>query len=225
MNSYILLWLEGPLQSWGDSSKYGPRRTLPFPTKSAIHGILLAAMGAKGPQEELLATLSRCAQTVISFSQSSLLIDYHMVGSGYDEKDPWQRLCIPKKQDGKPAVGGGSKITYRYYLEDAKFAIIQELQEELLAPVIKGLKCPVYGPSLGRKSSVPTEFIYQGTYDTEENAIRGAEQLAETKNLTSVFRVREGVFEEGENRVLSDVPLRFGPHKRYGERRINIVYE
>lgn len=225
MNSYVLLWLEGPLQSWGDSSKYAPRRTLPFPTKSAIYGILLAAMGAKGAQEELLFTLSTYAQYTISFTNPSILVDYHMVGSGYDEKDPWQRLCIPKTQDGKQAVGGGSKITYRYYLEDARFAVIQELESTLLNPVTEALKQPTYGPSLGRKSSVPSEFIFQGVYDTFEEATTGALHLAEAKNLKPIFHVREGVFEEGENRVIADVPLRFGQHKRYAERRINILYE
>jgi CRISPR-associated Cas5-like protein len=38
------MWLEGPLQSWGDHSKYGRRDTLTFPTKSAIYGMILAAM-------------------------------------------------------------------------------------------------------------------------------------------------------------------------------------
>jgi CRISPR system Cascade subunit CasD len=71
-------------------------------------------------------------QTVLSFRKSkervTLLRDFHMVGSGYNDQDPWETLLIPKKTDGKPAVGGGSKITYRYFLQDAAFAIVLEVQ-------------------------------------------------------------------------------------------------
>ena len=43
--SYLLLWLEGPLQSWGADSKYYNRTTLPFPTKSGILGLLCFGEG------------------------------------------------------------------------------------------------------------------------------------------------------------------------------------
>ena len=55
---YILLWIEAPLQAWGADSKFGRRDTLPFPTKSGVLGLVLCAMGASGPQNELLAKLS-----------------------------------------------------------------------------------------------------------------------------------------------------------------------
>lgn len=45
----LLLWLEGPLQSWGHDSQFDRRDTLPFPTFSGICGMLCAALGAGGP--------------------------------------------------------------------------------------------------------------------------------------------------------------------------------
>ena len=133
-STYLLLWIEAPLQSWGADSKFGRRDTLPFPTKSGILGMVLCAMGASGPQHDLLARLSEGALQVASYVRTTqgkdgqtrervakepLLRDFHMVGSGYDEKDAWQKLLIPKTSEGKPAVGGGSMMTYRYYLQDA----------------------------------------------------------------------------------------------------------
>ena len=55
---YLFLWLEGALQSWGADSRFDFRRTLWFPTKSGIYGLLLAASGDSGPQEELLARMA-----------------------------------------------------------------------------------------------------------------------------------------------------------------------
>ena len=49
-NSYILLWLEAPLQSWGFDSKFGRRDTLTFPTKSGVLGLVCSALGAGGEQ-------------------------------------------------------------------------------------------------------------------------------------------------------------------------------
>ena len=155
-NQFLLLWLEAPLQSWGADSKFGRRDTLPFPTKSGVTGILLCAMGASGAQNELLERLRPLRQTVVSFvrgkkeisfepkkvDREPLLRDFHMVGSGYDEKDLWQSLLIPKKIDGGAAVGGGTKMTYRYYLQDAKFAVIVEVPESDAETIAEKLKNP-----------------------------------------------------------------------------------
>ncbi|HHQ4630405.1 CRISPR-associated protein Cas5 [Aeromonas hydrophila] len=37
---YLLLWLEGPLQSWGHDSRFGRRETLNFSTKSWVLGMV-----------------------------------------------------------------------------------------------------------------------------------------------------------------------------------------
>ena len=66
-NSYLLMWLESPLQSWGFDSKFGRRDTLNFPTKSGILGLVCCALGASGEQQELLAKFARLSQSSISF--------------------------------------------------------------------------------------------------------------------------------------------------------------
>ena len=163
---FILLWLEGPLQSWGADSKFGRRDTLNFPTKSGVLGLLLCALGKSGAQAELLSKLARLKQTVVSYSRvlklkenemkkadrEPLLRDFHMVGSGYNDDNPWESLLIPKTREGKKAVGGGSKMTYRYYLQDAKFAVALEVPKELTKPFAEALQSPVYDIYLGRKN-------------------------------------------------------------------------
>ena len=41
----LFLRLEGPLQAWGDTSKFVIRRTMDAPTKSGVLGLLCCAMG------------------------------------------------------------------------------------------------------------------------------------------------------------------------------------
>lgn len=226
---FILLWLEAPLQSWGCDSKFGRRDTLPFPTKSGVYGLLLAALGAKGHQQELLGQLAKYQQSILAYkrvalqnNRTTLLMDFHMVGSGYDSKDPWEKLLIPKKSDGSAAVGGGSKMTYRYYLQDSSFAVIQELDEHLADSVSHALQRPVYDLYLGRKNCVPTDFIYRGTFLSENEARDSAKDIASQKELYLDFQVVEGKT-QGEILTINDVPTQFGDWKKYTDRVVTIV--
>ncbi|MBC8524895.1 MAG: type I-E CRISPR-associated protein Cas5/CasD [Chlorobium phaeobacteroides] len=224
--SFLLLWLEAPLQSWGADSRFGRRGTIDFPTKSGILGMLCCALGAGGEQKELLAEMGKLRQTVLSFRRSkereALLRDFHMVGSGYDDKNPWETLLIPKKSDGTPAVNGGSKITYRYYLQDAAFAVITEVPSGKSTLFADSLENPCWDIYFGRKCCAPTDFIYRGCFNTESIAIGKALEIAQEKKLMEDFRVVDGEH-EGETIILNDVPIQFGEQKLYRERRVTVI--
>lgn len=234
---YILLWIEASLQAWGADSKFGRRDTLPFPTKSGVLGLALCAMGASGPQQELLAKLSSGSLQIVSYVRSKpgkdgqtrikggkepLLRDFHMVGSGYDDKDIWQKLLIPKTSEGKPAVGGGTKMTYRYYLQDCRFAAVLEVTEDMAVTISDALENPVYDLYFGRKNCVPTERIFQGSFDSITEAWQKAAALAQDKQLLEDFRVLDGEY-EGDLMTLNDVPVQFGEIKKYRDRRVTVV--
>lgn len=229
-NKYLVLWLEAPLQSWGADSKFGRRDSLPFPTKSGIAGLLLCALGAKGEQIELLARFAQAKQTVISYVESgenapeqrTMLRDFHMVGSGYDETDMWESMLIPRKSDGGKAVGGGTKLTYRYYLQDAKFAVLLELEPSLAKLFTDALISPVYDLYFGRKNCVPSDFIFRGVFDNETEALAALELIKKEKELSEKFRVIDGEV-DGDVMVLNDVPLQFGEIKRYRDRVVTVV--
>ena len=229
---YLLLWLEAPLQSWGHDSKFGRRDTLNFPTKSGVMGLVCCALGQGGQQREFLAQFAPLKQTVFSFVRKNhkaekrdrepLLRDFHMVGSGYDDKDPWATLLIPKTAEGKKAVGGGAKMTYRYYLQDAFFAVVLETPSHLVDSIAQALQAPVWDLCLGRKFCVPTDLVYRGVFDSEEDAIACAKRIADDKNLLEDFHVFDGQH-DGEALTLNDVPLQFGERKLYRDRRVTVI--
>ena len=164
---YLLLWLEAPLQAWGHDSKFGRRDSLDFPTKSGVLGLLCCALGAGGKQTEWLALWAdndlvveayvRQGKESLPVMREPLLRDFHMVGSGYDDQDPWQSLLIPKTSDGKKSVGGGAKMTYRYYLQDMAYAVALQGPQAELETLAEALKNPVWNLYLGRKNCVPTD--------------------------------------------------------------------
>ncbi|MFH1562008.1 MAG: type I-E CRISPR-associated protein Cas5/CasD [Nitrospirota bacterium] len=237
--SFLLLWLESPLQSWGADSKFGRRDSLNFPTKSGVIGLLLCALGASGEQKELLEKLALLRQTVVSYARTQkagedepqkvdrepLLRDFHMVGSGYDDTNPWETLLIPKTSEGKKAVGGGTKMTYRYYLQDAKFAVVLEVPEELADLFTEALQNPTYDIYLGRKNCVPTDFIYRGSFELEEAALQKADEIAQEKgSLIEDFRVVDGEQnDDGDVMTLNDIPIQFGEIKHYRDRRVTVI--
>lgn len=239
-NPYILLWFEAPLQSWGSDSKFGRRDTLAFPTKSGVLGLVCSALGAGGAQRELLAEFASLRQAVISFARSKqkgdetikqdrepLLRDFHMVGAGYDDQDPWASLLIPKTSEGKKAVGGGTKMTYRYYLQDAAFAVVLEVPGDKAESIAQALQNPSWDIYLGRKNCVPTDFVYRGTFDQETDALEQAETIAREKQRIEDFRVVQGALGEGEADevfTINDVPVQFGEDKRYRDRRVSLIH-
>lgn len=229
------MWLEGPLQSWGFDSRYNRRNTLNFPTKSGVIGIICAALGEGGKQGYLLAEFASGDMRVFAFPRKEgrkpahlpvPLQDFQMVGSGY-EKDPWQSLLIPKTSEGKKPTGNnGSKMTYRHYLQDMAFAVLLEVPAEKASTISDALISPVWDLSLGRKCCVPTEFIYQDTFSTWEEAATRAKELAAGKSRVLSFRVEQGEQEGGDEVLtLNDVPLQFGDDKRYRDRQVTVFYE
>lgn len=229
---YLLLWLEAPLQSWGHDSKFGRRDSLNFPTKSGVLGLLCCALGAGGKQTEWLEKWADRDMQVQAFvladhhgkplPRQPLMRDFHMVGSGYDDKDLWQNLLIPKTSEGKKPNGAGTKMTYRYYLQDMAFAVALQGPQAELTALEAALQNPVWDLYLGRKNCVPTEFIAQGIYANAEQAMGTAGQLAESKRRLPVFTVLQGEH-DGEVLTLNDVPLQFGEHKLYRDRRVTVL--
>jgi CRISPR system Cascade subunit CasD len=231
MNKFLLLWVEAPLQSWGYDSKFGRRNTAPFPTKSGILGLLCSASGLMGEQRELLFKMSGMKQKVISFikenEENFNLTDFHMVGSGYG-KTEWEKLMSPKKLNGEKVSNStgeeGSKRTYRDYLQNAKFSVILEVPENLVSIFSDGLNNPVFPIFFGRKSCIPSEFIFKGIFETEHDSENRALSIASEKNLHKKFEVIDGEFENlGRTMLLNDIPISFGDEKKYKERGVTII--
>lgn len=234
-NHHLLLWLEAPLQAWGHDSRFGRRDSLDFPTKSGVLGIIACARGVGGAERDWLAVMADQSMEVHAYVRKDqkgkgvprlpLLRDFHMVGAGYDDQSPWQTLLTPKKSDGSKAVGGGVKMTYRYYVQDMAYAVLLTLPADQAEQIVSALQAPVWDLYLGRKNCVPTEFIYQGCFESIEVARETAADLANAKGRVSSFVVYDGDGDEfaGEVVSINDVPIQFGERKLYRDRRVTVA--
>lgn len=211
---YLVLSLRGALQSWGADSRFSVRETFPYPTKSGILGLLLAASGDSGPQVELLSRLTSTKLTVYCFGERTSLRDFHMIGSAYNERDSWEKLNIPQKANGSY----GNEMTYRYFLQDASFIALLELEDDLAEKFAEALQHPVFDLYLGRKCCAPSSRIFQGCVTSKEEALDIVRNVADGWELKPTLRVTEVAQKEDYCTLLNDVPVEFGRHKRYRDR-------
>ena len=229
--SVLYMQLEGPLQSWGDRSKFWRRDTRPFPTRSGVTGLLFCAMGLSGPQRDRLEVLARFPFEVVQYQRpksnftAGVLTDLQMVGNGYDDADPWETLLVPKTSSGKKAQNGGAKMTYRQYLQDACFAAFMGIPDSWDEEVEKAMKSPKWDLYLGRKSCVPSSVIFHGIYSSMPEARKSLE--LELKGRPGgpwkvVREVKETSADCPEAVLLHDVPVQFGERKVYGHRAVCI---
>ena len=179
--------LDGPMQSWGCSSRFTRRETEAFPTKSALVGLLAAAAGIDkhGPDEaEKLAPFSALRLTVYRLPRAAgrlvgRLTDFHTVGGGYDARaSAFDKMSIPRKASG--GASANAVITHRTYLNEARFIAAFEGDAETITTAIRHLENPVWGVWFGRKTCLPAMPL---------SPVHGADTHSAAREL--IGRIRE----------------------------------
>lgn len=218
----LLLRLEGPMQSWGTSSRFTERDTRMEPSKSGVIGLLCAALGK--PRWEVagdsrwpsLATLAALRMGVRIDRPGKVGVDFQTAGGG---NLGHREYGVAKADGGRPE----SVMSWRYYLQDASFLVgFESADEGLLSQLHKALREPVWPLYLGRKSYVPACPIYlpNGLHDGEIlSAFREYDPPCPTEDMEAkVWTVIDAPFGSGTE-VREDVPLDFA-RRRFGVRRV-----
>lgn len=150
----LVLRLAGPLQSWGSQSSFGRRETDSEPTKSGVVGLLAAAEGRR--REDPIVDLVSLRFGVRVDQPGSLLRDYHTVSD-------YRGLGLPSaavdSKGRQKRTTYTTKVTHRYYLQDAVFVAVLEGDRELLRNLASAIRAPGFALALGRRSCVPTQPI------------------------------------------------------------------
>lgn len=218
----LAFYIDAPMQSWGASSKFQYRETNPFPTKSALVGLIAGAMGIDkhaADEAEQLNPLAELKITVVRLEKpkrtATRFTDFHTVGGGYDKKaSPWEKMSIPQKASGAPF---GTVITRRSYLGDASFAVLLEGDTELLKRIQSALLDPIWGLWFGRKTCLPASPLTPTLGDDRQDALNRL--LEALPGLASApldaFEYQEEVSaSDNEDGIFyqSDQPVAFGQH-------------
>lgn len=147
--STILLKFASPLQSWGTNSHFETRHTDLYPSKSALIGMVAAALGYRRGQDNDIEKLNQLDFAVRIDQKGPLLRDYH-IAKKYKANGEFER----------------SYVTNRYYLEDSIFLVaIGSEDEQMMLEIENALKNPYFQLYLGRKSlPVNADFFLEKNY-------------------------------------------------------------
>ena len=143
----LLMRLRAPMMSWGDHSQFGHRDSRREPTKSAIIGLLCAALGR--PRWEPVDDLISLKMGVRVNQEGILQKDYHTVQDNL-------------RTDGRKV---NTTLSDRYYVADADYLVGLEGEGELLLHLDTALQAPRWQLYFGRKSFIPSHPIRVGTVD------------------------------------------------------------
>ena len=160
---FLVLRLYGPLAAWGDIACGEVRPTLIHPTKSAILGLLGAALGVRRSDEEIISTMTKSYGFAVAEEGRCVQIrDFHTVqsakvnkgkeyGSGY--------LTSRHRELSVPTTEMETSLTYRDYLCDVIYTVAVWIKNNknvpyMLNEIRDALKEPKFVPYLGRKSCV-----------------------------------------------------------------------
>ncbi|MFV0453173.1 MAG: type I-E CRISPR-associated protein Cas5/CasD [Propioniciclava sp.] len=201
----VLLRLAGPLQSWGQGSRFRRRDSARYPTKSGVLGLVAAAQGLRrtDPIEHLLAL--RFGVRVDQPGQ--FLTDFHTAHTSGPRKPP--------------------VVSYRDYLADAVFVAGLEGDLSLIEGIAETLERPRHPLYLGRRACpIEGQLILGLVEEPLATALVNADwQAGPSARHRAATTVPLDVYIDGDDTgrtsAVRDVPLSFSPAGRdYGWRNV-----
>lgn len=128
----LTIKLTAPLQAYGNEANFEHRTSWPVPSKSAVIGMIGAALGMRRDNPEI-TKLNDLAFAVRTDQRGKVLTDFHTV--------EW-------KADTR-------KLTYRDYYQDAIYVVAIGGDNEEIDQIADALKHPRFQLYLGRRSCPP----------------------------------------------------------------------
>lgn len=155
MPDYLVFHLYGPMAAWGDIAVGEYRPSFAHPSKSAIIGLLAAALGIRRDEEDRLNSLAAaCTFAVRVDSMGSLLRDYQTIqvpSSGTATKP--KRFHTRKAELADSALN--TILSSRDYRCDAVYTVAIAMRDNAhfsVTTIANSLRKPVFTLYLGRKS-------------------------------------------------------------------------
>lgn len=203
----LLLRLAGPMQAWGDQSRFAYRQTRPEPTKSGVVGLLAAAQGRR--RTDPIEDLAHLRFGVRVDQRGVLVRDFQTAHH--------------------PLTGKAMPLSYRYYLADAVFVAAVGGERAVLEGLDEAVKAPAFPLYLGRRSCPPAGLVSLGIRDAdvlgalEQEPWHASARHRRDSARTVALRVAidgDGPASASDDTV-RDVPVSFSPQRReYGWRTV-----
>lgn len=217
MADYLIIKLQGSMQSWGGHTYEDYRPSFIFPTRSAIVGLLGACIGIDrediDKRESLNNSLTKltvrtgpryCENNTEPFKMHKMT-DFHTVQNA-------------RKVDG--AYRKDAIVSRREYLCDAEFSlamVFDEKQGYSLEDIKQAIHKPYYTPFLGRKSCP----LQRPLYESVVLANNAQSALKEIEPKQGTLYSEENI-ENSVPLIVRDIPLSTTV-RQFAARSINVL--
>jgi len=162
--TYLLLRLDGPLQSWGGVAMDPLRPTLSFPTRSALAGLSASALGWTYRDGSRTTALQDAMDYAVRQERAPrAILDYQTADLDRIGSQGWTRWGIEKRGGGTAAAG--TQVLKKAYLAGGAFLVALGLTDAApvsLADLANALRLPARPLFLGRKGCLPASPILIG---------------------------------------------------------------
>ncbi|MFL4497007.1 type I-E CRISPR-associated protein Cas5/CasD [Streptomyces sp. VTCC 41912] len=218
----ILIHLCAPLQSFGEHSAFTERDTHPRPTRSALIGLLAAALGRRRGAE--LSDLRSLRFTIRADRPGVRLVDFHTVGGGM----PRERT-VPSANGTRKKEETATVVTKRHYLSDAAFTVAIDGEPGLLDTVTAALRAPRWPLYLGRRACPPAGAVLVATGLEDAAAALATFPLHRPRTYGTKTVVVDVAHDQPPDvghparHQLMDNPVSFGEYERQWEARTEYV--
>lgn len=222
MQEFLIIKLQGAMQSWGGHTFEDYRPSHIFPTRSAVVGLLGACLGIDRSDIQSRADLNASFELIVRADRRKIkteqferieektlrmqkLTDYHTV-------------LDARKVDGSPR--SDAIISYREYLCDAEFTVALGFRDNAvytLERVKDAIQKPYYTPVLGRRSCPIHRPLFEKIVSAE-NAQQALDQI-EPKQGTLYS---EQMIAGSSPMQIRDVPIQ-DPVRQFDSRTIYIL--
>jgi CRISPR system Cascade subunit CasD len=156
MSDFLVFTLYGPLVSWGEIAVGEVRHTAMYPTRSALLGMIGAALGIERTDVAGQAALRDGYRFgVLAKAFGDLLRDYHTIQYGKAKRNQVFRTRRDELERGKPH---GTHLSTRTYRTDALACVAVQASSNAphaLEELAHALDRPRFVLYLGRKSAPP----------------------------------------------------------------------
>jgi CRISPR system Cascade subunit CasD len=207
---YLVFRLYGPLASWGEIAVGESRHSAVYPSKSALLGLLGAAVGVRRNDDAgQQALFSGYRFGIQLLSAGSPLRDYHTVQSPAQQRNVRYRS---RRQELADSSRIGTLLSTREYRCDSLSVVAAEALPEArwsLPELAEALRHPHFPLYLGRKSCPPALPLMPQLVSAEnvQSAIKNARQPS---LLALMGRNPEQAWpSQADKRVLRLYPARF----------------
>lgn len=177
--------LTAPLQSYGNQASFNQRTSDNYPSKSAVIGIIAAALGYRRDDARILQ-LNNLLFAVRIEQSGNMMTEFQTV------------------EYQKSSTKTARKLTYREFIQDAVFMVaIGSGNDHEIEKIVSALKHPKFQLYLGRRSNPPAGPLMIETYD-EENPLQVLEKLSWQAESWYQKRLRAPKF---LTRIIADAEL------------------